>query len=167
MGDYSLQDLVNAAGKAGFQGPSLAIAVAVSLAEDGRMSLTAVNVNNDPWKSRDRGPWQINDHWHPDVPDSCAFDLQCSANAAFKISNSGASWTPWATFQNGAYKKFLGQASGLVPQAISSATAALPDLGAVFQGITSSVLAAGQVLGGGILIITGLVIAVLLARRNG
>lgn len=33
---------------------------------------------------RDRGIFQINDYWHPEVSDECAFDLRCSTE-----------WTMW------------------------------------------------------------------------
>lgn len=36
----------------------------------------AVGVNEDG--SYDRGFYQINNYWHPEVPDHCAFDLKCS-----------------------------------------------------------------------------------------
>jgi hypothetical protein len=176
VADYSIADLTRAASSAGFSGASLVTAVAVSLAENGGRSLRAVGVNTDQWHSRDRGPWQINDHWHPDVSDSCAFDLNCSAQAAFKISNQGRSWTPWATFNNGAYKQHLGDAA-----ANSSSTASpdsvgipglpsLPDLrgvGTAIQGATALALNTFQVAFGGFLIVGGLlVVGFIVMRKN-
>lgn len=105
MADYSIADLTAAAGRAGFSGPSQAIAVAVSLAEDGARALHAVGLNGDG--SRDRGPWQINDRAHPDVPDGCAFDLDCAAAAAYRISDGGRDWSPWTTYVSGAYRAHL------------------------------------------------------------
>ena len=62
--------------------------------------------------SIDRGLWQINDYWHPEISDSCAFDCQCNANGAYSISSGGKDWTPWATYNSGAYEKYMSAASG-------------------------------------------------------
>lgn len=34
---------------------------------------------NYPPGSIDRGIWQINDYWHPEVSDQCAYDIECSS----------------------------------------------------------------------------------------
>lgn len=70
---------------AGFRGDGLVTAVAVALAESS-CNPSATNVQNNTPPSRDRGLWQINDYWHPEVDDACAYDAQCNANAAFEIS---------------------------------------------------------------------------------
>jgi hypothetical protein len=54
--------------------------------------------------------WQINNYWHPEVSDSCAYDSKCNARAAKKISSGGSNWTPWATYNGGAYKSHLSSA---------------------------------------------------------
>lgn len=85
----------------------VAIAAAVLLAESGGRT-DAINVNTDG--SRDRGPWQINDRAHPDVPDSCAFDSVCSTDAALRIYKAaGNSFKPWVAFTSGSYKDKMGQ----------------------------------------------------------
>ena len=38
----------------------------------------AVGINSDKAGSYDRGFYQINNYWHPEVSDSCAFDFVCS-----------------------------------------------------------------------------------------
>lgn len=86
--------------------PQIATAIAVSLAENpGMDSDTNSPPNRDG--SIDRGPFQINSHAHAEVPDSCAHDLACSAQAAYKISNGYKNWTPWTTYKSGAYKAHL------------------------------------------------------------
>lgn len=54
------------------QGIDPALAVAVARAES-NLSPTAINVNTGG--SRDRGLFQINEHWHPKVTDENAFDI--------------------------------------------------------------------------------------------
>lgn len=101
----SAGELLQLAQQAGSGGdPSTAAAVA--LAESGG-DPSAVGRNDDQWGSRDRGLWQINDHWHPEVSDGCAFDPGCSARAAYTISSGWTDFSPWATYQSGAYRQFL------------------------------------------------------------
>ena len=86
-----------------------ATAVAVCAAESGG-NTGARNVNSDSHHSVDRGLWQINNYWHPEVSDSCAYSANCNANAAKSISSGGTNWTPWATYNGGAYKAHLSSA---------------------------------------------------------
>ena len=108
MADYSWLDLMRACRASGFEyGKGLITAFAVSAGENTSRVLTAVFVNNDQWHSRDRGPWQINDHWHPEVTDEEAFDLAISTDEAYRISNQGSSFSPWSAYSNGRYKLFM------------------------------------------------------------
>ena len=100
---YTRRDLRSLARDVGFKDPKMAAAIA--LAESSGDPL-AVGVNKKP-RSKDRGLFQINDRWHPEVTDRCAFDPRCNAEAALEISNGGRDWTPWSTWHNGAYKQFL------------------------------------------------------------
>jgi lysozyme-like protein len=114
--DYSNVDLMRALIKAGFKwGSGLGNAFCVSLAENGARDLTAVLVNKENvglnpsdlgYGSRDRGPFQINDFWHPEVSDAVAFSLDGACKEAYRISRQGASWSQWTTFNSGAYKKY-------------------------------------------------------------
>lgn len=94
---------------AGFTGAGLADAIAVALAESGG-NPKAVHVNADKYRSRDRGLWQINDHWHPEVSDAAAFDPARCAAAAFRISGGGRSWSAWSTWKSGAAQAQLSRA---------------------------------------------------------
>ncbi|WP_158550882.1 transglycosylase SLT domain-containing protein [Geodermatophilus sp. TF02-6] len=114
----SASDLcAKAASRAGFTGNRLVTAVAVGMAESG-CNPTAYHANG-PTKgcsqgSVDRGLWQINNCYHPSVSKSCAYDAQCNANAAYRISSGGATWRPWAAYNNGRYKAYLAQAKTAV-----------------------------------------------------
>ncbi|MCK4415505.1 MAG: transglycosylase SLT domain-containing protein [Candidatus Eisenbacteria sp.] len=66
------------------------LAVRVAKCESG-LDPGAININ--PRGSRDRGLFQINDRWHPEVSDECAFDVERSTRffcQAFK--NGNLSW---------------------------------------------------------------------------
>lgn len=47
----------------------------------------------------DRGLWMINDKFHPEVSNSCAFDPACSTKAAIKILKKHG-WTEWVCGRN-------------------------------------------------------------------
>lgn len=83
--------------RAGFRGSAWIDGVSVVLAESGG-NPRAVNVNTDSHRSKDRGLWQINDYWHPEVSDAQAFSPQASSAAAFRISRSGTTFDQWATW---------------------------------------------------------------------
>jgi hypothetical protein len=105
------------ASRAGFSGDRLVTAVAVGMGESSCRP-DAQNSNGPtkgcPNGSVDRGLWQINSCWHPSVSKSCAYDAQCNANAAYRISGQGANFRPWAAYTNGSYKKFLAEARAAV-----------------------------------------------------
>lgn len=44
----------------------------------------------------DRGLFQINSHFHPEVPASCAYDVYCGTRAAMKIYQDWGGWDAWA-----------------------------------------------------------------------
>lgn len=97
----SVAELLALAAYAGFKpGQQQANVTAVALAESGG-DPNATNVNTDG--SRDRGLYQINDKYHPEVSDTCAYDPVCSAKAAYSISNRGTSFSPW----NSPWPQFL------------------------------------------------------------
>jgi hypothetical protein len=74
--------------------------------------------------SYDRGLWQLNSQYQTSVSDSCAFRAQCNANSAYRISASGASFSPWAVYDSDIYTTYLHGAqaavSGLTTGAVAS-----------------------------------------------
>lgn len=93
------------------QEPQIVVAIAVAMAESS-CDPSAVNVNSGG--SRDRGLWQMNSVYHSEVSDTCAFQIQCNADAAWNISDHGAHWKPWATFTNGAWRTYLADAQSAI-----------------------------------------------------
>ena len=115
---------------AGFSQSDDVTAVAVSEAESSGWT-NAVNVNGDSHCSRDRGLWQINDYWHPEVTDAEAFDPTSAAQAAYRISGQGTDWTAWSTYNGGAYQQFLNEAEQAVEAAYGPTST--PPMGALYS----------------------------------
>jgi hypothetical protein len=72
-------------------------AAEIAMAESsGRQYATDTNGG----QSTDRGYWQINS-----VHGSLStYDAYANARSAVLISNNGTSWSPWVTYDNGAYR---------------------------------------------------------------
>jgi hypothetical protein len=111
MPTLSPTQLYSQARAAGFSPLDATVAAAIALAESGG-NTDAKGTNKDG--SIDRGAWQINSRWHPEITDVCATDPTCSANAAFSISRGGKDFTPWTTYTSGAYKSFTGTVNASV-----------------------------------------------------
>jgi len=103
----SLMDILR---QAGFKGDGLLMAYAIAMAESGGRADATNTAGND--HGTDRGLFQINSYWHPEVSDSQAFNALANARAAYRISNGGKNWSQWSTFNNGAYKQFYGGSGG-------------------------------------------------------
>lgn len=104
MAVLSRSQVASYAQQAGFSGNALNIAVAIAEAESS-FNTTAKLVNTDG--SIDRGLWQINNRYHPEVPDAQAYDPLGAARAAYAISNRGTNFGAWVTYTTGAYRKYL------------------------------------------------------------
>jgi len=118
-GVISPAQIAQYAAAAGFTGEDLVIAVAVALAESGgRVDADNTGLNRDG--STDYGLWQINSvHRATGFDPSRAFDPTYNAAWARTVfMNAGASWTPWTTYNNGAYQRHMDaarQATGIPP----------------------------------------------------
>jgi hypothetical protein len=93
------------------QEPQIIVAIAVAMAESS-CNPGAVNINSGG--SEDRGLWQMNSVYHSEVSDACAFQIQCNANAAWKVSDHGADWDPWSAFTNGSWRSYVGDARAAI-----------------------------------------------------
>jgi hypothetical protein len=80
------------------------LAVSVALAESGG-DAHVQGPNSDG--SIDRGLWQLNSRWHPEVADSCAYDPECNCKQTLRISKQGTDFSTWVTYQQGINSKFL------------------------------------------------------------
>src|SRR5438552_14603916 len=110
MAQLSGQTVAKLAFIAGVPRNQLVTCVAIAWAESG-LRTDALGHNGPtsgcPNGSPDRGLWQINDCYHRDVSDACAFDASCNARAMLRISNNGTNWRPWSTFNSNAYHEYV------------------------------------------------------------
>ncbi len=104
--------------RAGFpRDDTLVTAVAIAMAESGcvrKAKLVNGPTQGCPNGSVDRGLWQINSCWHPEVSASCTYRVRCNALAAYRISSGGTDFSPWVTYNTGAYLAFLDEARAAV-----------------------------------------------------
>lgn len=115
MSRLSPEQIARHAHDAGFRGEDLTIAVAVALAESGGDP----RAHNDVRPDNSYGLWQINmlgalgparRREFGLESDRELFDPAENAKAANRISGDGRSWTPWSTYTNGAYRRYLDEA---------------------------------------------------------
>ncbi|ANZ40868.1 lytic transglycosylase [Lentzea guizhouensis] len=112
MSRLSPEQIAQHARAAGFEGQGLTIAIAVALAE----SNGDTRAHNSKPPDDSYGLWQINmlgamgperRRQHGLDSNRDLFDPAVNAKVANAISNDGKSWTPWSTYTNGAYRKYL------------------------------------------------------------
>lgn len=89
-------------------GERIATAVAVARAESSFRPQITNTVGNA--HGIDRGLFQINSYWHPEVSASCALSASCNTRAAVRISKKATRWTEWWTWKNNKHKPFMSQA---------------------------------------------------------
>jgi hypothetical protein len=100
-----LSELQALAASVGFPNPALAAAIA--MAESGGNP----NAIGDLTLGRSIGLWQINLAAHPQYDEAGLMDPATNAQAAFSISRGGTVWTPWTTYNTGAYEQFYSPSS--------------------------------------------------------
>lgn len=111
--------VVDAARQAGFTGLGLTTIVAIVGAESGyNPSATHTNSNG----SVDRGLAQINSI-HTQFDASRLSDPVYNLRAAYQISSGGTNFSPWTTFQTGAWRQHLEEAYQSVSGGASSSVA--------------------------------------------
>jgi hypothetical protein len=104
VGNLGSSDIQNYASNAGFEGDDLNTAVAVALAESSGNPSALGDLN----LGVSVGLWQINLKAHPEYTQGELTDPQTNANAAYAIySAAGNQFTPWTTYNTGAYEAYL------------------------------------------------------------
>lgn len=98
------------------------MAAAIAMAESkGNPGATDYDKNG----SVDRGLWQINSVWGA----LSTYSVGQNAKSAIYISDNGQDWSPWVTYQTGAYKQYLNSSTtpgGLTQAQLLSAVSAAP-----------------------------------------
>jgi hypothetical protein len=128
------------------------IFVAIALAESGGVTDKVSPPNADQWHSRDKGLWQINDHWHADLLKTYQWDKPSDnlAMAASLYYNRGGKFSDWSTWKTGAYGAFLPQAQVAWNSAEMDTSAADLDATTRQTSLTAPAEAAGSTLLGGV-----------------
>lgn len=115
----TIASMVGLVKSVGFSGMAAATAIAVAMAESGGNP----NSHNATPPDDSYGLWQINmlGSLGPArrkqfglTSNDQLYDPVVNARAAFSISSGGNNWTPWSTFNNGAYKTFINDARAAV-----------------------------------------------------
>jgi len=57
--------------------------------------------------SHDRGLWQLNSKTASSVSDKCAFNAGCNAEQAYLFSQRGTDFTPWSSYDQDTYARFI------------------------------------------------------------
>lgn len=96
------EDMLRLAFAAGFDSENAVTIVCIALAESGGDD-TAQNWNPAdaicPHGSLDRGILQINDCYHWEVSNACAYNAACSFREAFRISYGGLEYGEWYAYR--------------------------------------------------------------------
>jgi lysozyme-like protein len=116
---------------AGFDGQDLQTAVAIALAE----SSGNPNVYNPetgasggtPAGQGSYGLWQIYLKEHPEFAADNLYDPQTNANDAYEVYSKAGGFTPWATYNSGAYQEYLGVAAPAPQPAVPGLTSTVID----------------------------------------
>jgi hypothetical protein len=109
-GDLTYVAVARVAKAAGLScsGDRIAVATAVAKAES-QFDPRATNVVGNS-HGTDRGLWQVNSYYHPEVSATCAFSPSCNARAMAHISSYGTNFRPWWTYVNGKHLPYMASA---------------------------------------------------------
>lgn len=125
---------------AGFDGDDLSIAVAIALAE----SSGNPNVYNPettasggtPAGQGSYGLWQIYLKEHPEFAADNLYDPQTNANDAYETYTKAGGFSPWASYNSGAYQAYMGVAAPATPGAVPGLTDATATPGSTSGGFS-------------------------------
>ena len=108
---YTMQDVIRLMrAHTDATAPDQVIGAAIVQAESAGNPVARLDnkAQNPPGKGVDRGLWQINSFWHPEVSDPEADDPVASTKHAWRIKKARG-WSEWSTFKGKTppYLKFL------------------------------------------------------------
>lgn len=139
-GNISGQQVAQLALDSGLPSSQLVTAVAIAKAESSWQT-NAQNYNTDG--SYDFGLWQINTvhrgSYTVNEFKSRMFDPKLNAQQMYLISSGGTNWTPWVTYNKGAYRQYLGDAQDAVQKmALANGGQQIPGTSAGDTTVTQS-----------------------------
>ncbi len=112
-GALTPQQIAGYAAAAGFSGADLVTAVAIALAESGGnpSAYNPETAAGTPQGQGSYGLWQIYLYAHPEYQGVNLFDPATNAGAAYAVYLGAGGFSPWSTYNSGAYQAYLGQAN--------------------------------------------------------
>ena len=127
MAKYTREELVDILNQAGIprQFHDMMIAIAMAESSGNPNAIGDKDLVNDKW-GESIGLFQVRSLKNPEEfgkvdqlrQKDKLFDPVYNAKAAFEISKKGQDWTPWSTFTNESYLKFMPESSGVVSRTI-------------------------------------------------
>lgn len=115
---------------AGFDGQDLNIAVAIALAESGGnpniYNPETAAAGGTPQGEGSYGLWQIYLKDHPEYASDNLYDPQTNANDAYELYSKAGGFSPWATFNSGAYQAYLSTATAAPVPSVPGLTLTAP-----------------------------------------
>jgi hypothetical protein len=111
MAIWTYDQIVQAAQSVGFSANSAQTIAAIALAESGgnTQAISSPNTNG----TRDYGLVQINSvHFGNGTSQAQALNPIAALSYALSLSSGGTNFTPWSTFNSGAYQKYSSSSSG-------------------------------------------------------
>lgn len=123
--NLSASDIATLASNAGFEGDSLVTATAIGLAESGG-NPNAYNPEVGAGTASGQGSygiWQVYLADHPTYTPQALLDPQTNATAAYSISSNGTNFSPWSTYNSGAFQQYLQQAQDAVSSLFGTSSA--------------------------------------------
>lgn len=125
---------------AGWSGGDLVTAVAIAYAESGWDDTARGGPNSNG--TYDYGLWQINDIHKPTQTEKT--NSVANGQRAYRIyKEAGNSFKPWATYNDGTYKRHLGLAQEAVKELSGMSLSELDDIAKVVAGIPGAFAGAG------------------------
>lgn len=126
---------------AGWSGGDLVTAVAIAYAESGWDDTARGGPNSNG--TYDYGLWQINDIHKPTQTEKT--NSVANGQRAYRIyKEAGNSFKPWATYNDGKYKRHLGLAQEAVKELSGMSLSELDDIAKVVAGIPGAFAGAGK-----------------------
>ena len=119
------------AAAAGFSGADLATAAAVALAESGGnpSAYNPETAAGTPDGQGSYGLWQIYLNAHPEFAGLNLYDPQTNANAAYQVYAAAGGFSPWSTYNSGAYLRYLSSPAPAPLTPLTSITTFAPATG--------------------------------------
>jgi Lysozyme like domain len=160
----SAAQIMQYAAAAGFSGSDLQTAVAIALAESSGnpSAYNPETAAGTPDGEGSFGLWQIYLFAHPEFAGLNLYDPQTNANCAYQVYSESGGFSPWSTYNSGAYTAYL---SAITPAPAPTSSAFSPSTGILSLPAAAAALPAADVTG--IVLAMALGLGVLFAFMEG